>query len=68
MCNKLGVGLKEKKDIINKIFKDQLMLNHPDKFQGADPETLKKKEAFTTELILAYRFVELYRKERNTWN
>jgi DnaJ-class molecular chaperone len=67
MCKKLGVEQSARKETITEIFRNELLSNHPEKYQNANAATIKLKEARITEVILAYRFIELYRKERGTW-
>ena len=68
MCNILNVDIKEQPRIIKTSYRQRLLCCHPDKFQGANAETLKAKEEETARVITAYTFIKLHRKEKNDWN
>ena len=64
----MSVGPKASKKVITRCFKQQIAACHPDKYQGADPETLRMKEKFAKELIVAFEFIKLYRLQKKEWN
>ncbi len=66
-CKRLNVGKKASKKVITRCFKQQIAACHPDKYQGADPETLRMKNQTATALNEAFEIIEKYRKLKGTW-